>query len=304
MNRILVIRDGALGDFVLTLPAIKLLREEWPQAHLEILGWNGQIALADKRFYADAVRTIEEGALKTFFATRGERPQDLADYFASFDLVVSYLFDPDGACEMTMLECGVERFIGGPKFMTDEHAAVQLAAPMRELDLMITSSAAELFLNDEDVAAATELVPDPGYIALHPGSGRPIKNWPISNWIELGRQLAHVNREIELLVIGGKTDAAQIGQLRAAWADLRVRYVISQPMRVVAAILARCRLFVGHDTGISHVAAAAGARCVLLFGPTDPLIWAPANKQVLVLQAPDGALERLAVADVVRAATS
>ncbi|MFN2507329.1 MAG: glycosyltransferase family 9 protein [Chthoniobacterales bacterium] len=63
MNRILVIRGGAIGDFVLTLPAIKLLRENFPDARMEILGHTQIAALAEKRFYADAVRSIEDGAL-------------------------------------------------------------------------------------------------------------------------------------------------------------------------------------------------------------------------------------------------
>jgi len=60
-------------------------------------------------------------------------------------------------------------------------------------------------------------------------------------------------------------------------------------------------IFVGHDSGISHLAAAAGATCILLFGPTDPAIWAPLNDNAHVIQAPDGDLNRLDV-DLVRAA--
>ena len=57
-------------------------------------------------------------------------------------------------------------------------------------------------------------------------------------------------------------------------------------------------LFIGHDSGISHIAAAAGARCLLLFGWTDPAIWAPANEKVRVLRAPGGKMERLEIATV------
>jgi heptosyltransferase-2 len=53
--------------------------------------------------------------------------------------------------------------------------------------------------------------------------------------------------------------------------------------------------FIGHDSGISHIAAAAGARCLLLFGWTDPAIWAPANQNVTVLRAPEGKLPLLEV---------
>ena len=66
----------------------------------------------------------------------------------------------------------------------------------------------------------------------------------------------------------------------------------------LAAFLERCALFLGHDSGISHLAAAVGTRCLLLFGPTDPAIWAPANPAVKVIQAPDADLNSLPVAAV------
>src|SRR3954468_24424225 len=95
MQRILVVRGGAIGDFVLTLPAIKLLRDAYPNARLEILGYKHITALAEKRFYADATRSIEYAPLARFFAKADELATQLTDYFRSFDLVVSYLFDPD-----------------------------------------------------------------------------------------------------------------------------------------------------------------------------------------------------------------
>ncbi|MFL6588960.1 MAG: glycosyltransferase family 9 protein, partial [Chthoniobacterales bacterium] len=87
MNRILVIRGGAIGDFVLTLPAIKLLRESFPSARLEILGYKHIAALAENRFYAHAVRSIESGSLSRFFTRDAVLPSDLRDYFGSFDLI-------------------------------------------------------------------------------------------------------------------------------------------------------------------------------------------------------------------------
>jgi heptosyltransferase-2 len=62
---------------------------------------------------------------------------------------------------------------------------------------------------------------------------------------------------------------------------------------VLAAVLERCRVFVGHDSGVSHLAAATGISCVLLFGPTDPAVWAPVNPAVKVVAAPEGDLGRL-----------
>src|SRR6266542_5820297 len=133
MNRILVIRGGAIGDFILTLPALKALREAYPQAHLEILGYKNIAVLAEDRFYAQAVRSIEYGPLASFFAKNSELSADLADYFAGFELIISYLYDPDGIFEMNLRRCGVENLIHGPGKVDDhEHAARQLARPLEE----------------------------------------------------------------------------------------------------------------------------------------------------------------------------
>src|SRR5919202_2557333 len=95
MKRILVIRGGAIGDFILTLPALKALRDARPDADIEILGYKHIAVLAENRFYAQAVRSMEYGPLARFFASDSEMPAELADYFASFDLIISYLYDPD-----------------------------------------------------------------------------------------------------------------------------------------------------------------------------------------------------------------
>jgi heptosyltransferase-2 len=114
MTRILVIRGGAIGDFILTLPALKALRDAYPHAHIEILGYKHIAVLAENRFYAQAVRSIEYGPLSTFFAKNAELPSELVANFAGFDLLISYLYDPDGIFECNLRRCGVELLIRGP----------------------------------------------------------------------------------------------------------------------------------------------------------------------------------------------
>ncbi|RYD64532.1 MAG: hypothetical protein EOP84_32655, partial [Verrucomicrobiaceae bacterium] len=111
--RILVIRGGAIGDFILTLPAIKLLREAFPQAHLEILGYDHIVALAEDRFYADSTRSIEYSAMAGFFIPNGTLAPELAEYFASFQQIVSYLFDPDEIFENNLRRAGAKNILKG-----------------------------------------------------------------------------------------------------------------------------------------------------------------------------------------------
>jgi heptosyltransferase-3 len=114
MNRILVIRGGAIGDFILTLPALKALRDAYPKTHIEILGYQHIAALAENRFYAQAIRSIEYGPMSGFFARDSELSPELVSYFSSFDLIISYLYDPDGIFENNLRHCRVRQIVGGP----------------------------------------------------------------------------------------------------------------------------------------------------------------------------------------------
>ena len=81
-GKILVIRGGAIGDFVLTLPAIAALRRQFPEAHLEVLGYPHIIQLALAGGLVNRIQSIEARALAGFFARGGELAEDLADYFS------------------------------------------------------------------------------------------------------------------------------------------------------------------------------------------------------------------------------
>src|SRR5687767_6182695 len=94
-GRILVIRGGAIGDFILTLPALAALRKEFPHTHLEVLGYPHITHLALAGGLVDRVQSIEARALAGFFARHGSLDPQLCEYFATFAVVISYLYDPD-----------------------------------------------------------------------------------------------------------------------------------------------------------------------------------------------------------------
>ena len=295
--RILVIRGGAIGDFILTLPAIRLLREAFPAAHLEIVGYRHIIALAEGRGYADATRSIEYGAMAGFFARRGTLAPEMVEYFASFQQIVSFLFDPDGIFEANIRRAGVKNFLGAfVKIDDSRHAAQQLAHPLQSLALFLDDPAATVHPTAEDRAFAAQFLggESGAPIAIHPGSGSARKNWPVESWAQLGTRLLAADPARRIVLIGGEADRPTLQTLRAAWGD---GALVAQDLALphLAAVLEKCAVFLGHDSGISHLAAAVGTPCLLLFGPTDPAVWAPANPHVSVLRAPDGDLARLDV---------
>jgi heptosyltransferase III len=263
---------------------------------MEILGYKHIAVLAEKRFYAQAVQSIEYGLLARFFARNSELPAELADYFASFDLIVCYLYDPDRIFEINLRRCGVQNLICGPGRIVENggHAARQLARPLEELGIKVVDLAERIFPSMEDREFAREFlasVPQP-IIAIHPGSGSHKKNWPLENWIDLFSPDSRFEYLAGLVVISGEADKAQTDQLEREWKNRDVRFARNLPLPRLAAVLERS-IFIGHDSGISHLAAAAGANCILLFGPTDPDVWAPMNENVQILRAPNARLSDL-----------
>jgi heptosyltransferase III len=298
MDRILVIRGGAIGDFILTLPTLKALREAYPDAQLEILGYKHIAVLAQDRFYAQAVRSIEYGALSSFFAKNASLPAELAKYFGNFDLIISYLYDPDGIFETNLRRCGVENLIHGPaKVSNSGHAAQQLAAPMKELGLCVQNFAAKIFSSGEDRDIAERFLRglSPPVVAFHIGSGSEKKTWPLQNWINIGNHLLGSHKFCgSLVIVCGEADEDQARKLESIWQNQRVVFAKNLPLPHLAAVLART-IFIGHDSGISHLAAAAGANCILLFGSTDPAVWAPLGGNVQVICGANGTIDNIEV---------
>lgn len=291
-ERALVIRGGALGDFLLTLPVLAALREAEPESRIEVLAYPGLAELATSG-PADAARSIEYGPLAAFFTRGAALDPGLRDYFASFDLVLSYLYDPDGIFAENLRAAGVHRLVHGPhRPGAGAHAIDQLAAPLAELGVPLARRAVRL--NVPPSASAPT-------VAIHPGSGSPSKTWPADRWREVAESLLGKHPDLRVAIIGGEADTAQISELRQLPPD-RTEFWVNLPLRELASKLAGAALYLGHDTGVSHLAAASGTPSLLLFGPTEPGVWSPPHDHVRVLRAPGGEMNAIGVPAVLAAA--
>jgi heptosyltransferase-2 len=295
-GKILVIRGGAIGDFILTLPAIAALRQQFPEAHLEVLGYPHIVQLAVAGGVVDQVRSIEAGALAGFFARNGELAEDLIDYFSEFDLIISYLYDPDSIFQVNVARCTPAQFIVGPHRpdeRTLEHATEAFLRPLERLAIFNADPVPRLTFGGG---------PSPRpQLALHPGSGSEAKNWPEAKWAELIERLVHGTR-VDLLLVGGEAEGERLQRLAASLPPARTCVVRNRPLAELAAQLERCAAFVGHDSGISHLAAAVGLPGVVLWGNTVEAVWRPPSGKVQVLRHARG-LASLPVEEVFRQVT-
>ena len=290
----LVARGGAIGDFILTLPVIDALRDEFGNDNVEVLANSQVLGLTP----VAAVGALDDPTLAHFFVAQSELAPSWCERFRDFDIVLSYLHDPAHAFQRNMQRCGVRKFVSVPaKLTAATHATEQLQVPLRQFGMAPRSAVPQLHVSDEEIAQARRRLGvsnSQALIALHPGSGSAAKNWPIENWLALAELL--LSRHRIVAVIAGEADHAQFAAFRSRFGE-RVLYAVEWPLREVAALLAGSH-FVGHDSGISHLAAAVGANCIALFGPTDPAVWAPRGLQVQIIRAPNGDLRQLPTAAV------
>jgi ADP-heptose:LPS heptosyltransferase len=135
-------------------------------------------------------------------------------------------------------------------------------------------------------------------VALHPGSGSERKNWPERSWADLVQYLIQ-ETDFNLLLVGGEAEGERLQRLAAALPPARVRVAQSLPLTDLANVLAGCTGFIGHDSGISHLAAAVGLPGLLLWGDSAEEIWRPPSEKMKILRYPAG-LEWLPVTEVVR----
>jgi ADP-heptose:LPS heptosyltransferase len=272
--RILILRGGALGDFIVTLPALRWLRERWPGCWIELVGNANAAELGLACGYIDAVHSQHDAKWSALYKEEA-LPGELRVWFESFELIVSFWSDPEGDLRRHFVHRGSSFLASNPQVFTRPAALhfceVFYAFGWRASDFVVPLRFPEAIKND----ARGYLGSLQHFVAIHPSSGSPKKNWPVPAWKELITRLG----SRPLLVIRGEADPEITFDSRLDFLEAR-----SWPLPILGAALAKADVFIGHDTGVAHLAAAAGAPCVLLFGPTEPEIWAPPYPGVRVIR--------------------
>lgn len=293
-ERFLVIRGGAIGDFILTLPAMALLRNSGAQ--LEVMSYRRVLGLVHQRFYAEDTRCIEGAELASCFNPRSVISSELQNYFLRFDQIISYLYDPDELFASTLRRLGVRSLLSiSPILHEQSPAALQLLGSLDSEKPREQFLHCQLQLSEEDHRRAKEVFPESVDVVIHPGSGSSSKNWPLNYWISVFEHLQASG--LRVAFCGGEVEEEIQGRLQSL---SRFPLLWNLPLEILAACLQKIRLFLGHDSGISHLASVAGTRSLLLFGPTNAKVWAPLHPHTHVLCAPQGNLLELLPEEVLQ----
>lgn len=269
----LVYHAGALGDFVAALPAIAAWRRSRaPHGTVALLGRPEHAALAtglvDEAWDAGAAR------FASLFA--GSPSSELRAQLAG--VASALVFAPhDAGVVRGLRSAGVSDVLRGDPFprggmhIVDHHLSLfpELAPTLGQRTPRIAVPA----------AAASASRPSARPIVLHPGSGSPKKNWPIDRFLAVAAALSE-HGPIRWVLGPVEEESGVATTLARAFADAQLWR--SLPLPELACRLAGSRLFVGNDSGVAHLAAAVGCPVVVLFGASDPAVWAPRGARVTV----------------------
>jgi heptosyltransferase-2 len=282
VNSILVIRGGAIGDFVLTMPVLAALREKFPSARISLLTNANVAPLATEFGLVDEVRYLGSATLAPLFAKGGQCGDEVNRWLSGFNVIVSYLYDPEGNFQTNVCRNTQAQYIAGPHRPDEslnQHATNQLLRPLISIGLSEIDTENFSIRDFQNVDCNT--------MAIHPGSGSRQKNWPIQQWRLLLKHLARTTDQ-RFVVFGGEAEQEILPQICECIPSERREVVVDLPLDEVARLLGRCSMFVGHDSGISHLAAVMGVECVVLWGPTNEAVWRPLGPKIHIVGGENG----------------
>ena len=302
-KKILVLRYRFIGDTILTVPFLRNLRRAEPHAHIawvmapgsadvvqgipyvdEIIFWDPVTIHADSR---GGHRTLS--AKLAFIRGLRERKFDkvyvLKRSFSS--ALIAFLsgaltrvgFDTEGRGLLLTKRV---------TYRPEQHEVLSFLDVLRADGIPVADDHLEAWVSPEEERQADELLLKEGMtegarlLALHPFGSIYQKTWPLSRFADVAGYLADRYR-LTPVILGASGDREEFGKWRHLFPEGTLDLVGKCSLRISLAVLRRSMLFLGNDSGVMHLAAAAGVPLLALFGPTSPVRFGPWGKRARVL---------------------
>jgi heptosyltransferase-1 len=305
-RNILIIDFGQLGDVVLSLPALRAVREKFPRARITVAVGKPAAPIVELSGYADATIPVDRVALRD-----GPKPWAIVRIIKLVQEVRSKEFD--FVIDLHSLsETNLLGFFSGasqrlyarrpgrsldflsrfhtrpPVEESAKHAVDRYLDVLAPLGIKNAPRMPRLRARAEDDAAIEKILKKAKaavgapLIGLFPGAGHPSRRWPLARFAELADMLTR-NDEVRILVFAGPEEREMIAEVKATFPRSTVvldRLTIPQ----LAAAMSRLSVLVSNDTGPMHVAAAVGTSVVLLLDRRAPHTFLPVEGQHRVIQ--------------------
>jgi heptosyltransferase-3 len=304
-QRAVILQPGALGDCLLTLPLVKLLKEALDLGGVDLVGHAEYIGILPERTCVDSIRSIDTAELHRLFTSPASF--ELADWdplihmFADYSWIITFLGEPDSDFEQNLIftaNCSHSAEVitlplkppeGGQQhisaFYMEQFAQQSGLSP----DLAkVPEKEVSIRVRDVDRDQGVELLEQAGVdpsrrlVVIHPGSGGQKKCWHLDNYLGIARELGE--RDLEVLFLLGPAEMERLRPSEKVQIHAAAKCVAHLALTQVVGLLSCADAFLGNDSGVTHLAAGMGLRTVALFGPTDPAVYRPLGRTVTVFR--------------------
>lgn len=260
----MIIREGSLGDTILTLPVFQTLRKNGFK--IEFLGRREFLGLLLKLSCIDGGIPSDSYLLSPIFSKNFDIPQKIIDYFKKFDLIISYTHPSEILTENIKKIASCKLIVHPPFYKNLKiHISDYLLSPFENL-----------FSNIERTPQVKIRKQKGKYLVIHPGSGSKIKNWPVENFLSV---YEYFQKNAFILLGPAESEQVPFWESKAG----KEKLIINPEWDKLIEIMENTDIYIGNDSGITHLFASAGIKTVAIYGPTDPKIWGPRGENVKIL---------------------
>jgi len=300
--KILLTRTDRIGDVVLSTPAIKAVREKYPDAHIAFMVRPYAKDIVESNPYLDEVIVYDKygrhgNILRTVFFALGLRKK-------KFDLAI--MLHPTNRAHLISWLAGIPRRIGYDRkcafFLTEKMPHEKQKGEKHELEyaldmllaIGVEAKEKELFVpikaNDakkvDDIFSESHIGNKVPVVAVNPGASCRSKRWPPERFAQVCEKLAE-NEKARIVIVSDKANESSAERVASFMRHEPVNLAGETTVGELAALLSRASLFISNDSGPVHIACAVGTPVISIFGRKDaglsPRRWGPTAEKSATL---------------------
>ena len=292
VKHILVVHQGGIGDFILSLPALEAIHRFYPEAEFNFICHPGILQIIHGRPYVKNALDCSAANWVPLYDSGGRLAATHLNLLLPADFVFVF-----GRSSSQLLADNLALNLDKPVYRLDpfpeSHLQLTVAAyqcgQLQKLGIpAMPPPQAIISPSPQDYCQAGEflnrmLEPGDRLVLLHPGSGGQEKLWAPTGWLSIIQPLS-AQPNLRFALLQGPADTLIVQHLRSLLDSNSLILVKDWPLGKLAALMSNGALFVGNDSGITHLAAACGTPTIALFGPTDPRLWGPRGAKVRIVR--------------------
>jgi ADP-heptose:LPS heptosyltransferase len=289
-RRAVVFHQGALGDFLMAVSVIDELARTSAWARIDFWSKPEHVSLLTGKSYLGECHSPEGALISRLLHDSLWRTATLPDFLIEADDL--FIFGQAGSRLMAerlsaRLSAKVNWVQSFPA-ANDAHTHISrfLRRQLNGLGWPVSGEPLALSPPVSEKQAAREFLHKLGIyskpVFIHPGSGGRRKVWPLTNWHALLDWIRRTSSFQALLSVGPADD--YMDEFTGAMREAGVPIVSGLTLLRLSALLSLCGIYIGSDSGVSHLAAAAGIPTIAVFGPTDPRVWAPQGRNAVAVR--------------------